>query len=666
MCGIAGIIDLNGDRIDPFTLVKMNTAIRHRGIDDEGYLLIDQKTEQYVSFCGVDSPPEIKRTFAKPHEIGTGMTPNIGLAQRRFSIIDLTSRGHQPFFTNDHSCCIVFNGEIYNYIELRKTLMDTGCIFHTSSDTEVLAEAYRVWGTGCFDKLNGFWAVAIYDFSRRQLILSRDRIGKKPLYWTKQGTRIYFASEIKALLQVQEIARCKHVNETAAYRWLAYGLRDIEESTLFEDIYSLPAASWSMIDSAFPNNTKRFWQVPCERMTEQDVSVSEASRTIRDILRDAVRIRLRSDVSWAVELSGGLDSSTLVAMASELHAEPFRTYTVRFPDKEWNEEPFARSVANKFNVDYQVLESPLDNFWSQILPFTFLQEEPYHAPNLQTNQVMWTLMRAVDTKVSLNGAAGDELFAGYGSYFQSAQRENWKKKRLKNFVNNALYWSEERRIGGGIFESLKSLASASPMIRRIYRMIQNSPLQDFIKLHAVNQPMVEKQLAQVLWSDMTNTKMPYWMRSGDKTYMGVPFEVRAPFLDYRLIEYVFQLPTTYLIRDGWHKWILRESMKGLLPEDVLWRKRKMGFPFPFPRFYKDNERILELIFNEAQNPHMDCRKMGRFKHNWKLVSFILWYELFFNENYSLFRAIADLVKQKNAVVSYGYVPEFLHYEQELI
>jgi asparagine synthase (glutamine-hydrolysing) len=178
--------------------------------------------------------------------------------------------------------------------------------------------------------------------------------------------------------------------------------------------------------------------------------------------------------------------------------------------------------------------------------------------------------------------------------------------------------------------------------------------------------VVEKQLAQVLYSDMTNTKMPYWMRSGDKTFMGVPFEVRGPFLDYRLVEYVFQLPSTYLIRNGWHKWILRESMKDLLPEDVLWRKRKMGFPFPFSRFYKDSEAILTLIFNEAQNPYMDCRKMTRFRHNWKLVSFLLWYELFFNENTALFHAITDLAKQKNARVNYGYVPEFLHTEHQPI
>lgn len=457
MCGIVGIIDLGGKPIDPQILVRMNSAIRHRGRDDEGYLFVNTDSNQFACASGDDSPSVMQNAYPKTHEIASLTLCHIGLAHRRFSIVDLSPGGHQPFFSRDRSCCVVFNGEIYNYLEIRQELTNKGRIFTTASDTEVLVEAYSCWGTDCFQHFNGFWSVAIYDFRQKRLILSRDRMGKKPLYYALHGSRVYFASEIKALLQVDSLAQSMRVNEDAAELWLIHGVRDVTRSTLFDGIYSLPPASWTAVDSNFPNRIQSFWQIPNTRLTEKEIGVAEACTSIRDLLRDAVRIRMRSDVPWSVELSGGMDSSALVALASELSSDRIRTYTVRFPDPKWNEEPFARSVAQHYGVDYQVIDSPLDNFWPQILPFTYLQEEPYHAPNLHTNQVIWTLMRAAGTKVSLNGAAGDELFAGYGGYFYNAQVENWQNRRLVDFVRNAVGWSEERRRGEGVQPCLSGM-----------------------------------------------------------------------------------------------------------------------------------------------------------------------------------------------------------------
>lgn len=659
MCGIAGYIDINDGALDPGILVRMNRAIRHRGTDDEGYVFIDRVNDRRVSVCGEDSPFDVKNSHPKVSDTEIPLPVNIGLAHRRFSIIDLTSGGHQPFFSSDNSCCVIFNGEIYNHVELRQELEGQGCVFHTASDTEVLIEAYRLWGADCFQRLNGFWALAIYDFKQRQLILSRDRLGKKPLYWTRMGSRIYFASEIKALLQVTEVSGSKSVNQTLAYLWLAYGLRDVDGQTMFEGIYSFPPASWAVVNPDFPNEVRRFWQVPGERLSENDVGVDEAGRSVRDLLRDSVRIRLRADVPWSVELSGGLDSSVLVAMASEVHAGRLRTYTVRFPEKQWNEEPFARSVLNRYPLDYQVLESPIDNFWLQILPFTSLQEEPYHAPNLQTNQVIWTMMRAAGTKISLNGAAGDELFAGYGVYFRNAQYENLLSGRMGQFVKNAFNWSEETWTGKGLAWSIASSLQGIPVLQKTLAMLTNQSARGATRLDEVAYPLAGRKLTDILHGDMTNTKIPYWLRSGDKTYMGVPFEVRAPYLDYRLVEYVFQLPGSYLIRDGWHKWILRHAMKELLPDEIVWRRKKMGFPFPFERFYAESEPILRLIFAFAENPYIELSKVNPIKNNWRFISFLLWYELFFNENMPLFRAIEDLAGVRNKRVDYGYKPEFL-------
>lgn len=642
MCGIVGIVDLGNKPIQLGLLLTMNKAIAHRGPDDEGYVLINQRTSRCANYAGISSPPEIKAQIPLLTQNGAFPEADIGLGHRRFSIIDVSSAGHQPFFDKEKSCCLVFNGEIYNYIEIRNELIAKGVVFYTQSDTEVLLEAYKYWGTDCFCKFNGFWALALYDFKKKWLLVSRDRRGKKPFYWTKVSSRIYFASEIKALLQIPEVYQRRKVNEKAIYYWLIHGLRDLDFTTCFDGIYSLPSGCWTLIDHNFPNDIKLFWKVPDKRMSEKDISAAEAEKQLRSILEDAVRIRLRADVPLGVELSGGMDSSALAAFAALNYPGKITTYTVRFSDKEWDEESFARSVARRYDTDYKVLESPIENFWSQILAFTYLEEEPYHSPNLQTNQEIWSQMRSMGTKVSLNGAGGDENFAGYGLYYDFAQRDNFMHGKINLYIRNAILYSEAGN---------KAKALISPLGRvtkeAFKKFIPGSHQIDFLRISYYKgkrypYPYKVKTLSQLLYSNMTNTLMPYWLRSGDKSYMGVPLEVRAPFLDFRVIDFAFRLPTTYLVRDGWHKWILRKALTDLLPHEVLWRKKKMGFPFPIKRFLELNEGIVDTILATAKNPYLDLSKKEILKNDWKIISFILWYELYFNENFSLFKTIQQM------------------------
>ena len=433
MCGIVGIVDLSGAVVSPRLLKTMTDAIHYRGPDDEGYVLIDQLTSRYQAFSGPASPESV-RSALPPIATAGEFAANIGLAHRRFSIIDLSAGGHQPLFSRDDSCCVVFNGEIYNYVELHEELVKLGVIFRSTSDTEVLLEAYRIWDTDCFNRFNGFWAVALYDFRKRRLILSRDRLGKKPLYWTHYGSRLYFASEIKSLLRVPAVWNSRKVNEEALWHWCVDGRRDLENSTFFEGIHSLPAACWTVVDQNFPNSMRTFWEVLRERMREADISVPEAMRVVRESLDDAVRIRLRADVPLALELSGGLDSSTVLELAARHHPGRITTYTVKFAEPQWDEEPFARSIASRYNVDYRVLEPEMGGFWQWIMAFTELQEEPYHSPNMQTSQIIWSHMRAEGTKVVLTGAAGDEMFAGYARYYWKAQFENLRSGQLHHFL----------------------------------------------------------------------------------------------------------------------------------------------------------------------------------------------------------------------------------------
>jgi asparagine synthase (glutamine-hydrolysing) len=659
MCGLTGVIDLSLTPVDPCLVLAMTDTVRHRGPDDEGYVVIDQRTSQSVEFSGKDSPPETRARFPLASERSQGFAGNIGLGHRRFSIIDLTSGGHQPFFDQNRRCCAVFNGEIYNYVEVRATLEGLGVAFRTQSDTEVLVEAYKAWGTDCFSRLNGFWAIALYDFARRELILCRDRIGKKPLYWTRCGSRIYFASEIKALLAVPEVDRRKKVNEAAIQPWLACALRDVDDATFFEGVYSLPAGSWAVVDERFPDGATSFWSVPRERLSEADVDPREAAETLRELLIDATRIRLRADVPWCVELSGGMDSSALAAIAAGLSPEPITTYTVRFEDPAHNEEPFARSVAQAIGADYRVVDSPLERFWPQIDAFTRLHEEPYHSPVLQTNQVIWTLMRAQGTKVSLNGAAGDELFGGYSRYFYLAQIDNARRGRLRQLLANEIGWSEAplswRPTGIPVVRLARHVA-----LRALFSRGSEMSRMDTAASGRGERAPLFPSLDDTLYEDMTRTLMPYWLRSGDKDYMGIPFEVRAPFLDYRVIEFAMRLPTTLLIRDGWHKWILRKALEGVVPDDVLWRPKKMGFPFPLAQFYSDGAPIIAAIRRGASNPFVDASSLEAGGHaSWYALSFALWYERFFNGNDALFDEIERLAASSGSSAGYGFSPEFL-------
>jgi asparagine synthase (glutamine-hydrolysing) len=637
----------------------MSRVLAHRGPDDEGYVLIDGP--DVTPFCGADSPPEIQARLPRLDTGGAVPKASIGLAHRRFSIVDLSSAGHQPFEDADGACVVVFNGEIYNYVELRAELEHLGVRFRTHSDTEVLVEAYKAWGTECFSRFNGFWAVAIYDRRRRALLLSRDRMGKKPLFWTRVGDTVHFASEIKALLRVPAVHAARRVNDAAAVHWLVFGQKDIDDDTMFAGIHSLPAASWTWVDREFPHRVQRYWSLPDQRSSERDISPEEAAKEVRRLLEDSVQLRLRADVPVCVELSGGMDSSVVVALASMATSKPVTTYTVRFDEPEWNEEPFARSVAQRFGVDYRVLDPPPFHFWQQIRAFTYLEEEPYHAPNLQTNQEIWSSMRDEGMRVSLNGAAGDELFAGYRHYHSLAQTEALLRGRFGRYAREASSHSEaesplgsfvEQAVGMGkgigralLPPALTSAAWRAGVVNPTYRSVLRRS-RSYLTLSAA------------LHGDMTSSLMPYWLRSGDRGFMGVPLEVRAPFLDYKVVEYAFGLPVTYLLRDGWHKWILRKAMEDVLPDDVLWRRQKLGFPFPFERFFAESRPVLDEVLSNGHNPYLDLGRRARFEQNWKVWSFVLWYEMFFNDNLALF----DRIEEMAAVRAAGngrFRPEYL-------
>jgi asparagine synthase (glutamine-hydrolysing) len=644
MCGISGIIRLSGKQPLADWICRMTSCLRHRGGDDEGYALIDRESGECTHASGDETPEALQSKLPHVstfHERGF----DLALGHVRFSIVDPSTAGHQPFMSGDGSCCASFNGEIYNHAEIRRELEAEGVRFRTTCDTEALVEAYVRWGTDCFKRFNGFWAVAIYDRRSGEVLLSRDRVGKKQIYWCRLGDVVLFASEIKALRSIEQVRRISGVNECAAHEWLVFGRRDWSECTMFEGIYRLPAATWCVVDSRFPSNANRFWSLPNQRLSERRMSVVGAVDELRALLSDAVRVRMIADCPAGVELSGGLDSSVLAWEAAKHAKGRISTYTVRVPERRWDESHFAQSAARSIGSDHHVLLLPESGFWRHAAEFVALHEEPVHSPNLFSNQAIWSAMRSDGFRVSLNGAAGDELLAGYSSYFHGAQRTLLRQGRYARVLSNAYGWTESPP-----WRRPVSLARLFPTITRLaqlWRRSSASAQRPWLRTAAGDAFMLDREsevrgISEMLTQDMTERKMPYWLVSGDKNYMGLPIEVRAPFLDYRVVEFAFRLPESYLIRDGWHKWILRRAYAGLLPDNVVWRRRKLGFPIGLDSMLGQSREIVRQICELSENPFVDLSRVECIQRDWRTLSFVLWFEYHIRGNRSLFDRLSEM------------------------
>ena len=612
--------------------------MRHRGPDDEGITLIDPERDVHQDLLAENRTCSAQR-YERSGD-AKDIQHRVGIGHRRFSIVDTSSAGHQPFWSSDRKVCVAFNGEIYNYVELREELKQKGFQFHTASDTEVLAMAYRAWGVKCFERFNGFWAVSLYDQERRQILLARDRIGKAPLYLTRDGCGLYWASEIKGLFAMLGSSQFI-VHEQAVIDFLKWYRRDLFHETFYKGISSFPNAAYAWIEADGSYQPVKYWDVPNRRLSLNDISVHEAKERLKELLGDAVRLRLRADVPVSVQLSGGMDSSSLLALAAN-SASRVHAYTVAFPGSEANEEPFARKVAEHYSghVDYSVIEPPPDDILDHADSYIHLMGEPFHSPNQFTSHRIWTTMAKQGFRATLYGAGGDEVFAGYSSdYFLPYLRYLLKQGRAVRFLKEFLLLSEHRPGQLGL-DYLRRASRLLPAVHRIYHnIVKDNSLRTsdpFIMPKGVSpHGGPSNDLHERLIDYMTHWRMNYWLRIDNQNSMGVPLELRLPFLDYRVVEFGCTLPVEFLIRDGWMKWILRRAMEDLLPRDVVWRKWKMGFPFPLGQWLgRFKSRILSMI-QPLDSPYLDMKKFNTGyetlrEHDpaylWCLISLAMWWK----------------------------------------
>ncbi len=638
MGGIAGYVRTSGVEIGGARLLAMLRAVRHRGPDDEGLAFVPSFAAYPERFTTHESAPGVRDARldhpdrAGPHRIAVG--------HRRFSIIDLSAAAHQPFFSTDGEVGLAFNGEIYNYVEVRTELARLGRRFHTRSDTEVLLEAYREWGVECFERLNGFFALALFDARRGALLLARDRVGKAPLYLTACAEGVFFCSEIKGLVAARGRGAFS-VDEAALDDFVRAGRRDVWNRTFYREIASFPAASYAWIEPQGMTSPQAYWAVPTRRRGEREISAQDAATELRGLLADAVRIRLRADVPVGLDLSGGLDSSSIVALACQAErAERLRVFTVSYPGSEFDEADFARQVARRYaaDVDHTFLTPTHEDLLDELDGFVAHMDEPFHDPQILNLRDMWRAMRRAGIRVSLNGAAGDELLAGYPVFFEPYLRHLLAHGRPLRFGHEFFAYTDQEPARFG-WQHLQRAYHLLPDALRLY----HNPATDVPRDVDPYRPArglppsagPARAIAPLLVDLMTQWQMNYWCRVGNQNSMSVPLEFRCPFLDYRLVDLAFTLPLGYLIRDGWLKWLLRRSMQDLLPGEIVWRRRKGGFRYPLAeRLPASRERLIGML-RGGECPYVD---LSRLEHGfdeirgrdpsylWRLLSVAMWWK----------------------------------------
>lgn len=585
MCGIVGIFDLRAQReIDPQVLARMNQTQLHRG----------------------------------PDEGGLHTEPGVGLGHRRLSIIDLSS-GHQPLFNEDGSVVVAFNGEIYNFVDLMPELQQLGHTFRTHCDTEVIVHAWEEWGEACVERFRGMFAFALWDRNKETLFLARDRLGIKPLYYgTLPDGTLLFGSELKSLLAYPDFPR--EIDDCAVEEYFAYGYVP-EPRTIFNGARKLPPGHTLTLrrGQAMPL-PQEYWDVPFT--PHGPISEQEAQEELVARLREAVRIRLVAEVPLGAFLSGGVDSSAIVAMMAGLTNEPVNTCSISFGDPAFNEAAFAQKVADRYHTRHYVEQVESDDY-DLIDTLAGLYDEPFaDSSAIPTYRVCELAKKRVT--VALSGDGGDENLAGYRRYRYHLYEERMRallplgiRKPLFGLLGS-LYpkadWAPKVLRAQSTFEALARdpvegyFHSVSVMGDKLRDKLFSNPFKlrlqghravDVMRRHADRAP-TDDPLSRVQYLDIKTYLAGDILTKVDRASMAHALEVRVPILDHKLVEWMSGLPSSYKLHGQEGKYIFKKALESYLPDDILYRP-KMGFSVPLASWFRGplRQRVRNAILGET-------------------------------------------------------------------
>ena len=585
-----------------------------------------------------------------PDERGTWSENSFFLGMRRLTILDLAT-GHQPIWDRSNRFCIIYNGELYHYRELRSTLLSEGFCFQTQSDTEVVLNAFVKWGPQCLQRFNGMFAFAVWNRRERSLFISRDRVGEKPLYYFWDGKRFVFASEIKAIVADPTIER--EIDFQGLFNYLSFG-SSLPPTTIFRNIFKLQPGHYLEV-STHGLSLHEYWDVP-RQTAPHGKNQSYSADTIRELLADSVRMRMVSDVPLGAFLSGGIDSSAIVAYMTRFSEQPVNTFSLGFPShRNFSELDDARLVAEHFGTDHYELELDHVDVPEIFEKLAYQYDEPFFDPAKVPVYLLSRFARQ-HVKVALGGEGADELFGGYRRYaadqFSHAYRRLLpgsnalekllsrlpRMRRMKTAARTLGISSPGRRYANWLLvfwpETLLELVSEE----LIQELSQHDPFSHYEDLYRNLGPETA-HLNRLLYVDLKAWLPNTYLEKTDKASMAASLEVRLPFLDHRLVEFAFRIPPGQKIKAWNTKMVLKEALKDVLPRHVL-KKRKHGFSVPTDQWFRgDLAGYLRdtLTSSRARNRgYFDPRAVDTLirehasgKKNWDaqlglLLSFELW------------------------------------------
>ena len=590
MCGISGIINKNNKSVEESLIHQMTEIIAHRGPDSSGSYLYK----------------------------------NIAFGHRRLSILDLSSSGHQPMKYLD-DLVITYNGEIYNFIEIREELIQKGYIFDSNSDTEVILKAYHCWGKTCVNYFNGMWSFSILDIKQKIIFCSRDRFGVKPFYYIEKNDLFAFGSEISQLLT---FLPNKILNKKVALDYLISGIEECSNETFFKDIYLLKGGHNLVFDLQTNSyEIERYYNLKLsdQKNTSVDDYIQELKRSIT--------LRLRSDVKVGTCLSGGIDSSTISSFASKLYQnsnEKFTAIHAKSSEYKTDESEFAKIVSKIANINLNFVEPSYSDFKSNILSIIKIQQEPFGSLSIIMQYFVFKKAKELGCIVMLDGQGGDETLLGYERYYPAIVKSKKGIAKLKALLQS----SKNSRLS--LLDTIKYQYYFSNYKLRLKRLkFKNS----FYKSEILNEYESEElriisesynDISILQKNEIESSQLPHLLKYEDRNSMANSIESRLPFLDYKLVELSLNTNNSLKIKDGWTKFILRKAAETILPKEIVWRKNKLGFNAPEKTWTKEfeNEMIKEIEQSEILNNFIHFKKLY-FKNldlrtKWRLYNFSAW------------------------------------------
>jgi asparagine synthase (glutamine-hydrolysing) len=644
--------------VDPHHINLMCDILKHRGPDDEGFIGVDLQQGIVHSLVGKQSS-----VSGRSIEKFNG-SARLFLGHRRLSILDVSPAGHQPMADKDENVWIVFNGEIYNYVELKQELIKKGYSFRTSCDTEVLLYSYLEWGTGCLEKFNGMWAFVMYDKRKNMLWGSRDRFGVKPMYYYRRNGYFVFASEAKAIVGLPFVDR--KINEAVAFEYLVHGVNNPDQGHFegLEELKPATAFSLDLLDGSFKSwpyyhlETTAKW----ERFDEKKfVTINE---TCRELVFNAVRLRLRSDVPVGSCLSGGMDSSAIVCIVNDYLTkeniqsvgERQKVFTACYEDKRIDESKWAKIVVDATKTDWHRTFPDTKTFLEDMDDLVYSQDVPFGSTSIYAQYCVMKLARENGVKVLLDGQGGDELFTGYTHYYANFFMELFRHGAVRT-LGTELRHRRNSPVTALLYRLLlyslikRPAYDMLPPFAKYYYYLFVNPITRYVGGDFVrkNKLTVPTQTSTALFSlnemlvYMMNVNLPELLRYEDRNSMRFSIESRTPFADDKdLIAYTFSIPSIYKIHNGWNKYLLRRAVSAVVPQEIVKRTDKIGFATPEYQWMVGlKDEILSAMKSDGLDHFLDYNKLsgdwdslvrGQKKVGitilWRYINFALWKKRF--------------------------------------